>query len=735
VHGGQSTERRDGLDRYRLLRPLGEGGMAIVHLAYDERLGRKVAVKELKFTGDQVLANRFVHESRLIGSLTDAHIVSVFDYFQDGGVPFIVMEYLQGGSLRDRVGTLTLEQLGGALEDVLAGLARAEERGIVHRDVKPENLLVSDTGTIKIADFGIAKVTNDLAPSVQLTAPGLTVGTPMYMAPEQAQGGDVGPWSDLYAVGCVAYELYTGSPPFPLLTDPLQLVLAHINAVIPPAHELTSNAAPAMSDWIDRLLVKDPRRRIPTAAAAWAELEDVLESECGPRWRRRAALPELDMPARTVAVSHSVLVDPSAVVAYANHEAPVARPPVITPEELRADRYDDTPSVPTSPPLRPQPSAPETQARSRRPLVALVVAAGVLVVALAVVVFPGDDEPGEAAKAPAATPSAAPSTLSAGRLSVQVPAGWTPRAADGLDAFALDGATAAGPAEGGTVLLGMAPADSTTAALLPPDLAAVAPEPIVERLASGVGAYRYDGLQTGSGRGVVYAVPTSAGVATVVCRMAEPADPEFATACEGVAHSLAVRDARVFTPGPNAAYARTVGKVVRAVNGAQRPALRRLRDARTPGAQARAVTGVHTRIERAARPLRTLEPSPADRAPNAALAKAFGTLADSYAALRGAAERSRGQAYNTARSRVTRSRRAANAALDNLRDAGYDNLPAVEAPAVARLRPRPTPTPAPSVAPAPTVVSRPAPTATYVAPQPRRTPVPEFGDTIWVKPR
>src|SRR4051794_9817143 len=150
------------LGRYELLQQIGRGGMAVVHLARQRDLDRLVALKELAAINDDdpTWAGRFLRESRLGGSLTHSNIVTVFDYFEADGSPFIAMEYIERGSLRPLVRALDAAKMGGVLSGVLAGLSHAERRGVVHRDLKPENILVTGEGTVKIADFGIAKATS-----------------------------------------------------------------------------------------------------------------------------------------------------------------------------------------------------------------------------------------------------------------------------------------------------------------------------------------------------------------------------------------------------------------------------------------------------------------------------------------------------------------------------------------------------------------------------------------------
>ena len=205
--------------RYEILREVGRGGMAMVYLARQTDLDRFVALKELAafHASDAAFAQRFLRESRVAGSLSHPNIVTVHDYFEHDGTPYIAMEYVERGSLRPFVGQLTLAQIGGVLEGLLAGLAHAEQHGIVHRDLKPENLMVTSDGRVKIADFGIAKATRQMQTGAFLTATGTTVGTPTYMAPEQAMAQDIGPWTDLYSVGCMAFEMFTGQGAVPRL--------------------------------------------------------------------------------------------------------------------------------------------------------------------------------------------------------------------------------------------------------------------------------------------------------------------------------------------------------------------------------------------------------------------------------------------------------------------------------------------------------------------------------------
>jgi serine/threonine protein kinase len=289
---GAPTVRTVG--RYEILSKIGHGGMAVVYLARQTDLDRFVALKELLTPElrDTNMARRFLREARLAGSLAHPNIVTVYDFFEHQGKPYIAMEYIECGSLRRFVNHMTLSQIGGVLEGILAGLAHAESRGIVHRDLKPENVMVTAEGRVKIADFGIAKATTQVRGASVLTATGMTVGTPMYMAPEQAMAHDIGPWTDLYSLGCMAFEFFTGDIPFGTDSAPMSLLLRRVNEDVPPVTTIEASVDPAISDWVGRLLVRNPRERMASAAQAWDQLEEILLRLLGPRWRRDARLLE-----------------------------------------------------------------------------------------------------------------------------------------------------------------------------------------------------------------------------------------------------------------------------------------------------------------------------------------------------------------------------------------------------------------------------------------------------------
>ena len=273
---------------YEIVRMLARGGMAVVYLVRQPALDRDVVLKRLDLEGrDPALAQRFVREARLAATLDHPNVVTLFDFFEHDGVPYIAMEYVAGGSLRALVGRLELPQVCGVAEGVLAGLQHAEAQGIAHRDLKPENLLLTRRGNVKIADFGIARAYNAL--TQRLTAPGMAIGTPAYMAPEQATNDSLGPTTDLYSLGVIVYELLAGRPPF-VADTPVGLLYAHVHTRPPPLAALVDPQHAAVAGWVEWLLAKDPAARPQSAAEAWDALEELAVAEMGPYWRRNAAI-------------------------------------------------------------------------------------------------------------------------------------------------------------------------------------------------------------------------------------------------------------------------------------------------------------------------------------------------------------------------------------------------------------------------------------------------------------
>jgi len=252
--------------RYRLERPLGHGGMASVYLAHDLELDRPVAVKLLaeSLAGDTAFRKRFLREARVAARLSHPNVVAVYDAGEaEDGRPYIVMEYVDGTSLEGRGPLPTREAVGLAVQ-ACHGLAHAHAAGLVHRDVKPHNLLLRGDGTLKVADFGIARA----AEATALTQVGTVLGTAAYLAPEQAAGEGVTSAADVYSLGAVLYELLTGRPPY----EPETLADLADRPEIMPVSELAPGVPRHVEDVVMRSLARNPAYRQASAEELAREL-------------------------------------------------------------------------------------------------------------------------------------------------------------------------------------------------------------------------------------------------------------------------------------------------------------------------------------------------------------------------------------------------------------------------------------------------------------------------------
>jgi eukaryotic-like serine/threonine-protein kinase len=265
--------------RYVIERELGHGGMATVYLARDHELGRPVAVKVLsaQLANDDAFRARFVRETRLAGRLAHPNIVRVYDAGEADARPYIVMEYVPGNSLAEtgRLPAARVVELG---VEACAGLQHAHDAGLVHRDVKPANLLLRDDGVLKIADFGIARA----AESTRHTQAGTLLGTAAYLAPEQIAGEDATAAADVYSLGAVLYELLTGRPPYAFASLG-ELAALQAGGAIEPVCDLAPEVPPAVEAAIMHALARDPRFRTASAGdlahelAAGVGAEDAMQ--------------------------------------------------------------------------------------------------------------------------------------------------------------------------------------------------------------------------------------------------------------------------------------------------------------------------------------------------------------------------------------------------------------------------------------------------------------------------
>lgn len=252
-------------ERYRINERLARGGMGSVYLATDQRLDRPVALKVLKeeLAEDDRFVERFRREARAAGALSHPNIAGVFDFGHDGARYYIVMELAQGQDLARLLreqGPLSPERSVRIASQIAQALGHAHAAGVVHRDIKPPNVIIGDADRVKVTDFGIARAVGDST----LTATGSVLGTAHYISPEQAGGGEVGPAADIYALGIVLYEMLTGSLPF-TGDSALAVAMRHISDEIPPPSNLNPEVPASLDSVVARAAAKDPRDRFSSA--------------------------------------------------------------------------------------------------------------------------------------------------------------------------------------------------------------------------------------------------------------------------------------------------------------------------------------------------------------------------------------------------------------------------------------------------------------------------------------
>lgn len=270
--------------RYHLIEQLGQGGMATVYKAFDTRLERDVAVKILRmeqFSPAQLeqVMERFDREAKSLGKLSHPNIVSILDYGEHETIPYLVMEYLQGGTLKTKLGTpLPWHEAVEILLPVARALVYAHQHGIIHRDIKPANILLKENGDSVLTDFGIAKLLEGIEGGHTLTGSGVGIGTPEYMAPEQGMGSKIDARVDIYALGTVFYELVTGRKPY-IADTPMAVLLKHMTDALPPPHEFILNLPDRVEKVLLKAMAKKPEDRYETMAAFVGAMEELLKAE------------------------------------------------------------------------------------------------------------------------------------------------------------------------------------------------------------------------------------------------------------------------------------------------------------------------------------------------------------------------------------------------------------------------------------------------------------------------
>lgn len=289
--------------RYRVVAKIAAGGTSTVYRGLDVRLDRPVALKVMDscYAGDEQFLTRFRLEARSVAGLKDAGLVAVYDQGLDGPHPFLVMELIEGGTLRELLaerGPMPPHAVAAVLRPVLGGLAAAHRAGLVHRDVKPENVLISDDGDVKIADFGLVRA----VAAAGITSASVILGTAAYLSPEQVRDGSATFRSDVYAVGIMTYELLTGKPPF-CGDSALTVAYQRLDTDVPAPGDVIGGVPTQFDEFVSRATARDPADRFADASGMRAELDDLADALGLPDFRVPA--PRNSAGHRSAALYHS----------------------------------------------------------------------------------------------------------------------------------------------------------------------------------------------------------------------------------------------------------------------------------------------------------------------------------------------------------------------------------------------------------------------------------------------
>ena len=327
------------IGKYRVRGELGRGGMGTVYLAEQPGLGREVAIKELIQSADPTALRRFLQEAQVMARTSHPNLVQVHDMELQGNVNYLVMEFIRGRSLRDWISEKPIPppQVFAVMHGVLQALEYAHRHAIVHRDMKPENVLISEDGLVKVADFGIARLMDDTGVGGTATKTGTTVGTPQYMSPEQVASSKVDGRSDLYSAGIMFYELVVGQPPFTAsdADGPFTLMAKHVQAPPKPPSVFRPGLNPELEQIILKSLAKRPEDRYQTGREFDEAMSRVADQMC-PGWQRSLE-PGADL-SRMVPQATPATAIPSTPIGIAiAHPSAMVQPPQVV--------YNPTPPV------------------------------------------------------------------------------------------------------------------------------------------------------------------------------------------------------------------------------------------------------------------------------------------------------------------------------------------------------------------------------------------------------
>src|SRR2546421_7501152 len=327
------------IGKYRVKGELGRGGMGTVYLAEQPGLGREVAIKELIQSADPTSLRRFLQEAQVMARTSHPNLVQVHDIELQGNINYLVLEFIRGRSLRDWMNQSEIAppQVFAVMHGILQALDYAHRHAIVHRDMKPENVLISDEGMVKVADFGIARLLDDTGVGGTATKTGTTVGTPQYMSPEQVASSKVDGRSDLYSAGIMFYELVVGQPPFTAsdADGPFTLMAKHVQAPPKPPSVFRPGLNPELEQIILKSLAKRPEDRYQTGREFDEAMSRVADQMC-PGWQRSLE-PGADL-SRMVPQATPATAIPSTPIGIAiAHPSAMVQPPQVV--------YNPTPPV------------------------------------------------------------------------------------------------------------------------------------------------------------------------------------------------------------------------------------------------------------------------------------------------------------------------------------------------------------------------------------------------------
>ncbi len=636
---------------YRIDGPLGEGGMGAVYRATQLSLERVVALKVLtvELSSDPAFRERFRREGLLQAALDHPHIVTVYEAGEAGNRLFLAMRMVEGPTLKELIQRRELDDRRSLrlLTQVAEALDAAHARGLIHRDVKPHNVLVGAGDHAYLADFGLTKAHDDAG----MTETGQFVGTIDYISPEQARGDHGTARSDVYALTAVLCECLTGQVPYVRATED-RVLLAHLSDAPPRPSEIRSDLPAAMDEVIAEGMAKDPaaapgvRRRADVEGAARARRRtDGRSPADGPRRRTARRQRRRDGYASGA---------PGRAWRRGRHASCISRAEPSTPTRGRAQRR------------RPWPRQPAAGGQGR--FIAAVLAAAVLAVVVGFLLGGGSSGGGETFA----------SSASVGNVELSFPAGWQRI----VSAPAIPGLTLSQPlalaavGDNAAQHLVAGEASASGPSLLPAAFAAgvsgTLPHPEAVKLGS-VLAYRYSGLSVRgmSGPVTLYAVPTANGVATIACLSSSAAAAASAGQCPQIAATLKLTGTTAFALAPSTQYAASLAHIFSALQSAVSVGSAHLHAASSASAQAAAASQLAAAYAAASSAVARLTVSPAVADLNASIAHSLAAVGHDHAALASAARSGDGAAYARASRAITADRARSATALAALRQAGY----------------------------------------------------------------